>query len=112
MYINPEYEFNEEIYADDILSFIFSEFNKPPYENVFVKNYDYFISNSKQIEFNPKWNYNPYLASQDLYGNKFYYKLLLHLNPIPSLLFFNKDYLPTLNVLPISVIIDFINSRG
>lgn len=103
-YINPLVEINDEIKTDPILSFIYNEFSKPPFENLLYLNIAYLIDNSKEIEFRQEWNYSPHRAALDIYGSKFYFKLINLLNPVPNIFYFTKDNFPTLKIVPLQII--------
>ena len=111
-YINPIDEFNNEIYSDDFLSFLYEEFNKSPDENIFYINFDYLLENSKTIQFDPKWDFNPFIAAQDVYGSKYYYKILLLVNSLPSFVYFNSNYLNgELKIVPLSILKNLMKTK-
>ena len=112
-YVNPLTEFEDEIYSDDFLTFLFEQFSKPPFENIFVKNLDYLRENSTTIEFKDEWNQNPYRASMDVYGSKFFYKILLLVNGVPSISFFTPAYLnKQLRVVPLNKLTELMKLEG
>jgi len=103
--LSPLTEF-ENYKNDEILNFILEEFKKPPYENVFYVYSDYLSENSFTIDFKSEWNYNPWKASYEIYGNKDYFRLFFPVNSIPaSLFYFNTNYLKTLKFPPLDLIL-------
>ena len=112
-YVNPLTEFEEEIYSDDFLTFLFEQFSKPPFENLFVKNLSYLKENCKIVEFKDEWDQNPFRAAEDIYGNKFFYKILLLINGAPSITFFTPTYLNRrLCVVPLNKLTELMKLEG
>jgi hypothetical protein len=95
----------EKIKENTFLYKFLSEFKKPPFENIFYKYADYLTDNSEKIEFKNTWNYNPFLAAYEIYGEKYFYPILFVVNKIPySIFFFTGKYIDVLKFPPLNII--------
>jgi len=103
--LSPLTEF-EKYKDDEILNFILEEFKKPPYENIFYIYSDFLSENSFEIDFKSEWNFNPWKASYEIYGNKEYFRIFFPVNNIPSSIFyFTNNYLQRLKFPPLDLIL-------
>jgi hypothetical protein len=87
------YTFIDSIYKNKIsnIKYITNEFKKPMFDNIFFLNLDGLIYNSVFETFNRNaWEYNPQQFCLDKYGQFEYYKVVLLINSIGTILDFNS----------------------
>jgi hypothetical protein len=102
--LSPIDEF-ERIKLNPFVRSFLSEFKKPPFENVFYKYADFLIKNSDSVGFKNEWNFSPFAAAYEIYGEKYLYPIFFVVNKIPySIFYFTAQYIDNLLFPPITLI--------
>ena len=90
---------------------IMSEFSKSVHDNVFYRNRQGLISNSKLIYFSDdKWECNPRLFCHEYYTEQLYYPIILLANDLGSMFEFKKTNLVNGIICPTTDIINTVFS--
>lgn len=85
----------------EAVKIIFSEFNKPLFENIFERNKDYLRYNADTVPFKyERWTFNPLLFCQEYYGEQYYYLILNLVNGIGTVFEFYADKLNNQIIAP------------
>jgi len=80
---------------------ILYEFSKPLHQNVFFRNKEYLVENSKQKDFNKHvWDKNPQKFCLDEYENPTLYPIILLTNNIRSIFEFTREMMNSKIVAP------------
>lgn len=73
---------------------IIKEFTKPIFENIFYKNKEFLLVNSKKYKFDKEiWIQNPQAFSLEMYGDHNYYRIILLVNNIGSIIQFKPSHI-------------------
>lgn len=84
-----------------IVKTIFTQFNNPYFDNIFVRNLEYLKNKSEEISFdNMKWVLNPMQYCQDTYNEQYLYPIIYLVNNIGSMFEFNPIRLENIIITP------------
>jgi hypothetical protein len=81
---------------DSLDCFLFKQFFiNPPCENVFIQYLPLLKENSERVPFTIEYTFDPFKFAYDYYQSKYYAPLIMLVNNIPTILFFDPEYLQT-----------------